>query len=245
MSARAEPGIAIRLPDINELRKAYAELPKTLAAVSLAAACKRALQPATGALKKNTPRGPTGNLARAVTIKSVTYSKTRTGVAVVGYKKAGSGKSKAAAGGRVRKGSDRAFHQFWIEFGTKERRIKTPSHKGFFIASSFNSLGPFRLFRKALVRGGAKVVQSSPKYPKAFFKSFPKNVPLVLPPVHPEEPILRTWREVRPEAAHRLEGEMRKGLVNAQKQLAIRAEKANAKKQAALDRAAAGWATLF
>lgn len=224
--------IEFEMPDINELRRGYARLPKGLRARTMAAACRRALQPGIAALKKHSPKGPTGNLQRAVAIKSVTYNATGTGVAVVGYTKAGSGKSKAVQGGKVRRGKDRAFHQFWIEFGTKERRIKVPSTSGRFIASSYATLGPFRIFQKSLVKGGRKVVQSSPKYPKAFFRAAPAGQPLVLAPVTSQAPVARTWDEVRPQASGRLESELRQGLVNAQKQLEIRAAKAAAKKAA-------------
>lgn len=286
MSRDPNLGIQFRLPDIDELRRAYSDLPKSLAAVTLAAACKRALQPSLAVLKANSPKGPTGNLQRAVTIKSVTYSKTRTGVAVAGYKKAGTGKSKSAGGGKIRRGSDRAFHQFWIEFGTKERRIRVPSSRGVFIASSFNTLGPFRIkstgahakranrFKRqaqrlmtraskqkfqdeasaaAMMRQKARGlmadagysemasrrVQTNPAYPKAFFTARPFGTPLVLPAMMPQEPVRRTWNQVRPTASGRLEHEMLDGLRRAQKQLEIRAAKANAKKQAALEAAAA------
>lgn len=286
MSRKADLGVEFQLPSIQELQKAYADLPKTLAAVTLAAACKRALQPGIAALKKRSPKGPTGNLQRSVAIKSVKYTKTRTGVAVVGYKKAGSGKSTASAGGKVRKGSDRAFHQFWLEFGTDERRIRVPSSRGIFMASSFNTLGPFRIkstsnhSRRAnrllkqsnrllaraskqkfqdeasaaagmrqkarglrsdagMARMQAARVQTTPAYPKAFFTARPFGTQLVLPPMHATEPVRNTWNEVKGKASTELRGELEEGLRKAQKQLEIRAAKANAKKQAALEAAAA------
>lgn len=286
MSREPFLGIQVRLPAIDELRRAYGDLPKSLAAVTLAAACKRALMPSLSVLKANSPQGPTGNLRRAVTIKSVKYTATRTGVAVAGYKKAGSGKSKAAAGGKIRRGSDRAFHQFWLEFGTKERRIRVPSSRGIFIASSFDTLGKFRIkptgkhARKARrlmkqayrlnVRAGkqkfqdeasaaglmrerarglmsaaatahaaSQRVQTTPAYPRAFFTARPMGTPLVLPPMHAQEPVRRTWEQIKAPAAGRLEAEMWDGLRRAQKQLEIRAAKAQAKKDAAIAAAAA------
>lgn len=86
-------------------------------------------------LRRLTPEGPSGNLKRAVAIKSVTYE-SGTVVAVVGYRRAGRGGS-ASAGGKVRAGPDRAFHQYWIEYGTATRKLKNGA-----IASSLKSFGP-------------------------------------------------------------------------------------------------------
>jgi len=226
----AMPMVKFDFPDIDELRDGFRALPKKLSAITQGAAVKRAMQPAVAALKANSPRGPTGNLARAVKLKTVRYPETGTGAAIVGYVKPGSGKSKSAQGGKVRKGSDRAFHQFWIEFGTKERRIVTPSKmRGYVIASSYDSLGPFALKRQRMVKGARKVVQSSPKYPKAFFKAAPAGQALVLPAVRAQQPVARTWNQVRAQVTGSLEKELRQGLVNARKQLEIYAAKRAAK----------------
>jgi len=230
----AMPMVKFDFPDIDELRDGFRALPKKLSAITQGAAVKRAMQPAVAALKANSPRGPTGNLARAVKLKTVRYPETGTGAAIVGYVKPGSGKSKSAQGGKVRKGSDRAFHQFWIEFGTKERRILNPSKmRGYVIASSYDSLGPFSLKRQRMVKGGRKVVQSSPKYPKAFFKAAPAGQALVLPAVRAQQPVARTWNQVRAQVTGSLEKELRQGLINARKQLEIYAAKRAAKLAAA------------
>jgi len=230
----AMPMVKFDFPDIDELRDGFRALPKKLSAITQGAAVKRAMQPAVAALKANSPRGPTGNLARAVKLKTVRYPKTGTGAAIVGYVKPGSGKSKSAQGGKVRKGSDRAFHQFWIEFGTKERRILNPSKmRGYVIASSYDSLGPFSLKRQRMVKGGRKVVQSSPKYPKSFFKAAPAGQALVLPAVRAQQPVARTWNQVRAQVTGSLEKELRQGLINARKQLEIYAAKRAAKLAAA------------
>jgi HK97 gp10 family phage protein len=228
------PMVKFDFPDIDELRDGFRALPKKLSAITQGAAVKRAMQPAVAALKANSPRGPTGNLARAVKLKTVRYPETGTGAAIVGYVKPGSGKSKSAQGGKVRKGSDRAFHQFWIEFGTKERRILNPSKmRGYVIASSYDSLGPFSLKRQRMVKGGRRVVQSSPKYPKAFFKAAPAGQALVLPAVRAQQPVARTWNQVRAQVTGSLEKELRQGLINARKQLEIYAAKRAAKLAAA------------
>jgi HK97 gp10 family phage protein len=225
----AMPAIKFEFPDFEELREGFRQLPKGLSAITQGAAVKRAMLPAVAALKANSPKGPTGNLARAVKIKSVRYAESGTGAAIVGYVKAGTGKAKVAQGGKVKKGSDRAFHQFWIEFGTKERKVKTRSSRGFMIASSFGSLGPFSIRRQRMVKGGRKVVQATPKYPKSFFKAAKAGEVLVLPAVKAQHPVRKTWEQVSPQVAASLTKELRQGLVNAQKQLAKYAAKKAAK----------------
>ena len=156
-------------------------LPGNLAAKYFASSLRKAMKPALERLKTNTPVGPTGNLRRAVAFVARKYPQDGRAVGLVGYIASGSGKSESAAGGSVRKGKDRAFHQGWLEFGTKERMISKKAAKGYmrvskngvmhevkqqggYIASSFRRLGPFSIVSSA---GGR--VQTKPKYTKAFF----------------------------------------------------------------------------
>jgi hypothetical protein len=81
----------------------------------LKAALTKAIEPAFQALKQTTPLGPTGNLRRAVAKKVIAYTKDGAAVAVLGFRRAGLSSSESAAGGTVRKGPDRAFHQWWLE----------------------------------------------------------------------------------------------------------------------------------
>ena len=152
----------------------------------IGAALRQAIKPGTKALRKNTPRGPTGNLKRAIATKVVKYWKQDYGwaAALTGYRRSGTGDSKSFGGGSVQIGKDRAFHQGFVEFGTKKRRTANGS-----IASSFNTRGPFKLevkesrkkgpngkYNKFLKRQGFRQtgnVSTVPKYPKAFFKSVP------------------------------------------------------------------------
>jgi hypothetical protein len=122
-------GIKLASTDISALRKAFRDIHPKVAAICMGAAAKRAMAPAESGLKSAVSGrivgvGPTGNLRRSVKAISRRYPKTGTGTAVVGFQKAGAGKSKSAAGGKVKRGPDRAFHQFWMEFGTKERETK-------------------------------------------------------------------------------------------------------------------------
>lgn len=162
----------VEFPELKELQKAFRQFRPSLAKKHMGAAIRRSLSPGLKALKANVSRGPTGNLARAVSSKVKTYV-SGNAVGLVGFIAAGSGKAKSAGGGKVQKGKDRAYHAGFLEFGTKERFIKTSSRRGgASIASSFRTLGPFKVARVAK-RGkfaGVVRVNTSPKYPKAFFK---------------------------------------------------------------------------
>jgi hypothetical protein len=117
--------LKLSMPAPYVVAEAFKQIPGNVAATCMGSAIKRAMQPCLVKLKALTPKGPTGNLARAAMVKSVRYPKTRTGVAVVGYRKAGTKPSKSAGGGTVKKGSDRGFHQFFLEKGTEDRVIET------------------------------------------------------------------------------------------------------------------------
>lgn len=91
----------------------------------LGAIMRKAVKPAIDKLREVTPVGPTGNLLRAARSKVVTYSKDGVAVGLIGYNRAGQESSVSAQGGSVRAGPDRAFHQWWLENGTKDRVINT------------------------------------------------------------------------------------------------------------------------
>lgn len=141
--------IKIEGPDLYELRNEFKKLPRNIAARVIGAGLKRAAKPGENALKQLTPKGPTGNLRRAIKTIVKRYPRDGAAVAIVGFVKAGSGASKSAAGGRVKKGSDRAFHQFWLEFGTNDRLVTTPGDQPYMRSSGVAN----RKLRKAL---GAK-----------------------------------------------------------------------------------------
>lgn len=129
----------------------------------------------------------TGNLARAVAMKTKVYTKNKANllvpIAVVGYRRSGTGDTKKS-GGSVQIGNDRAFHSHLVEFGTKRRfpgkskKIKSArvSINGrrqtlvlrkkekadpnkWHVMSSFTTSGPFKVNK-----GGG----TSPAYPFAF-----------------------------------------------------------------------------
>jgi len=187
----------------EELKRQFDEAARTKI---IAGAIRKALPTVVQRLKALTPVGPTGNLKRAVGSKVVEYPRDGNAVGIVGYQRAGTQRSQSAAGGTVRVGPDRAFHQWWLETGTKQRLIDTPtpprpytrkahtrttrsgtttqvqSHtvKGqgdnVYFASSFRRLGPFRIER---VSGRQGRVQTDPAYPKAFFRK--SNRPITIP----------------------------------------------------------------
>lgn len=174
----------------------------------LAAIMRKALKPGLEKLQEVTPVGPTGNLRLAASTKVVTYARDGVAVGLIGYQRSGRQPSESAAGGTVRRGKDRAFHQWWVEQGTQPRIVaklsNTPygrrghlrrvpgkpavevrphmvSGQNAYIASSFNRLGPFKVQPTPRVPSGGEGqrVQTDPPYPRAFFKKS-KN-PIVIP----------------------------------------------------------------
>lgn len=238
----AVAGVSLSL-DTSELLQLQESLGKVFdnagLADTLADALEKALEPAKLRLRENTPVGPTGNLKRAVNMKIVPYRRNGVAVGLIGYNRAGVGKTKSAAGGSVQAGPDRAFHQWWLEYGTKQRVVAKLSNKPYqrkahervmksgkvasirahqvsgqnaYIASSYNRLGPFQM-----AKGTDGRVQTDPAYPKAFFRKS-KN-PIVIPAMNPggsgEPPIQKTWREYQGKVAERLTSELRISLERA------------------------------
>jgi HK97 gp10 family phage protein len=144
------------LPDLADLRREFKQLPNNVAARYLGAALKRAVQPLRTAIRRNTPRGPTGNLQKSVGIKAKTFPKKGTAYVLVGYQNSGGDRGKG-------------YHQGLVEFGTKDRKTKGR------IASSWNfpKSGPRSGFTIQTISRGRNrgQVRTSPRPPKAFFKS--------------------------------------------------------------------------
>ena len=126
--------ISLDAADLKAKQKALANLfgpdgNKGLSQV-LGDALEKAILPAYLRLREVTPVGPTGNLQRAVDQKVVMYPKNGGAVGLIGYRQ--SSKEKGTAGtGSVRLGKERGFHQWWLEFGTKERVVEAVSNKPF------------------------------------------------------------------------------------------------------------------
>jgi hypothetical protein len=166
---------SVDFPELEAIKAQFRSLPNKLSAKYIGSALRRTLAPAETRLKSNVGRlnRVTGNLNRAITTKVKRYPKTGNAVALLGFVAAGSGKSAKFRGGSVRTGKDRAFHAGFLEFGTKQRSVRSSSRRaGASIASSFKSRGAFKI-AKVATRGptaGFVRVSTTPKYPKAFFK---------------------------------------------------------------------------
>jgi hypothetical protein len=185
-------------------------LPPRQASEVIGDAVKKAIQPMTRKLREITPVGPTGNLKRAVTSKVVKYAQSGVAVGIVGYTRAGDEPAVSAAGGTVRVGKDRAFHQWLLEFGTKRRVLTRISNKPYQRKSPTTPFTRTRLGQQETVRGKGVVhwvsgqnaviassfnrlgpfqvvrnedrdgVQTNPAYPRAFFKKAKKGQPLII-----------------------------------------------------------------
>lgn len=120
--------MTLEFPDLPGLAEQFRQLPKSLASAAIGAAVKRALKPAQEALKRLTPVGPTGNLKRGIATKAKRYPKTGAAVAIVGYRKSGTGRP--PKGKRRNKASDKTQHQFLVEYGSKPRVTKSGANRG-------------------------------------------------------------------------------------------------------------------
>ena len=133
-----------------------------VAALHMGAALREAAKPALKALKAITPKGPTGNLRKASTITVRRYWNQGSAAAFIEHK---SSKRQGKMG----------MHSSILEHGTKPRFTKTR------FASSFQPKyrGKFEINQKRVMKSGknkGKVrFTTSPKYPKAFFKSAPTD----------------------------------------------------------------------
>ena len=204
--------IGFDFPELERIRNELRALGnKEANAAILGDALEKAIFPAQLRLREVTPEGPTGNLKRAVSSKVKTYPQDGGAVALVGYERSGQGDSASAQGGSVRAGKDRAFHQWWLEFGTKPRQINRKSIKPYdrrpytkvmksgrvvrveghkveagqnqYIASSWNRLGKFKMAKTPRQPDGSRAVQTDPGYPNAFFKA--SSTPFQIPPTPP------------------------------------------------------------
>ena len=146
--------ININSEELRGLRDRLREfLPPRQASDVIGDAVRKAIQPMTRRLREITPVGPTGNLKRAVTSKVVKYAQSGVAVGIVGYTRAGESGSASAAGGSVRVGKDRAFHQWLLEFGTKRRVLTKISNKPYQRKSPTVPFTRVRMGQQETVRG--------------------------------------------------------------------------------------------
>lgn len=201
--------ITVDFPELSQIKKAFSELPGNIAAKYMAAALGKAITPGYTALKQLTPKGPTGNLRRAIRKKTKRYTKKGTGVALVGYTAAPRKKAETL------KGNEKGSHQGFLEFGTKERKTKGR------IASSFARSGPV----KVVMAKRAKTVKTNPKPPKGFVKAAAGggNVSLGAFPVGGKSgvpPVKTAFERTKTQISGLLTKEMTMALNNATKEMA-------------------------
>lgn len=156
--------IDIELPTLKELKVAFRMLPSNIAAKHMTAALGRAIDPAYKRLKKNTPKGPTGNLRKAIGKKTRKYVRSGAGVALVGFRKPPKGDAMGP-----RRANELGYHAHLLE-----KPVGWRTTEGRF-ASSFKTRGPFEI-KKFSSRLKASRVRTSPRPPQAFFKSASKGL---------------------------------------------------------------------
>lgn len=196
--------------ELAVLRSKFRQLPRNISARYMAAALRVALKPALAALRRLTPKGPTGNLKRSIATKVKRY-KSGNAVALVGYQAANADNPKA-----------RGFHQGFLEFGTKER-----STKGRY-ASTFRSKTPERAgpFQIVVARRGRSAGKMRTKpFPKSFFKAAKQGqqVNLGKMPIGGRKkipPVKTAYQQSLPEVRKTLELQMAVRLENALKDVA-------------------------
>lgn len=108
--------VEVSIPGLEQIQKDFLQFGKYMSARYMAAGLKRAVERGgtVNVLKNLTPKGQTGNLRRAVAIKSKIYLNTGTGIAIVGYR---SGRKWKEPYDPTKLG----YHQGLVEFGTKQR----------------------------------------------------------------------------------------------------------------------------
>jgi HK97 gp10 family phage protein len=150
--------LSMEFPELTQLREQFKELPKNIAAKHLGAALRKAMAPGQVSLRKNTPKGPTGNLRKSIKTKVKVYANDGNAVGIVGY--------------AIGKGS-LGYHQGFLEFGTKERKTKgrfASSWKSSSLNNSQYVRGGFTILNPKRGRNAGKLI-TKPKSPKAFFKT--------------------------------------------------------------------------
>jgi hypothetical protein len=206
VAGRAKVQAEVASDEIQRLQAELRTFPEKIMQRYGLRAVKKAAYWGKSALERQVSRlgRKTGNLARAVTVKTKTYKKNRMNipvpVAVIGYRRSGTGDSKKVPGGKIQIGNDRAFHAHLVEFGTQRRfpgksrkfrskrtsvngfrqtlvlRTKEAVHSDRVLMSSFKTGGPFKVSKAG----------TNPAYPLAFIASVDPSKGLgAMPALHP------------------------------------------------------------
>jgi hypothetical protein len=167
-----------------------------------------------------------------VNYKVKTYPRNGGAVGLIGYNRSGKGEAQEMTAGGVQLGPDRAFHQWWLEFGTKRRVVRKVANKSYtrrsklgkvhevsgqnsVIASSQARYGKFQINPDQ--KGG---FTTDPQYPKAFFKKAKKGQELVIDPsplggIDGQPPVKTAWQQSQSKVAFILQQELRISLERA------------------------------
>lgn len=200
--------LSLKFPDLAQLRDEFKKLPTNIAAKHLLAALRAATKPGIAALRKNTPRGPTGNLRKSIKFKGTKYTKDGNAVGMVGYSWGGESKG---------------YHQGFLEFGTKERTTKKTR-----FASSWKN-GQFLVVNPRRGKNAGKLT-TNPRPPKAFFKTAKQGekVGLGKMPIGgrtKQPPVKASFAQSRPQMISLLRGELAARLQKALAEVKGRAAK--------------------
>jgi hypothetical protein len=216
--ARIVKGTGIVIDELKEIQALLKDYPRAIRRKYMKAAFNAVTRPAMQALKKATPRGPTGNLKRSV------VKKASPNYAIVGYSASKKKDDPTAKG----------FHQNLLEYGG--RKVRTT--KSGRIASTFNNPGQgrggavqTRITKQGRNRGQLKTV--SPRFPKGFLKSAPlgQKVTLGKMPVGGrtgQPPIRTAFAQAQGQIRSVLKQQMSTVLERANKDMARRARPKNA-----------------
>jgi hypothetical protein len=180
-----------------------------VASLHMGAALRKAAKPALDALKAITPKGPTGNLRKSSMITVRNYWNQGNAAAFIEHK------SSKRLGKRGR-------HSSILEHGTRQRFTKgriASSYYGRNLAKGEARNTGFKINQKKVAKSGknkGKVrFTTTPKYPKAFFKSAPKGEKVALgtgPALHL---VSRAYSKALPQLQTEMLKELNKALAKA------------------------------
>jgi hypothetical protein len=214
--------VKVEFPQIEEIKKAFRSMPPALAAQTEGKALKKVIDPGYKALLANVRamNQVSGNLLRAVAVKRKGYKKTGSAVALAGFIVAES--DRKASQKVQQKGRDKAYHQSFIEFGTKERRTKGR------YASSFKKRGPFEIAKRVFsvsTRSVSRRIYTNPATPRAFFKVAKKGNTVPLGAMKPggrtgKPPVRSAYESALPQMKALMPAEMTKAILGVNKSVA-------------------------
>ena len=151
MAGKIVAGTGIVFPEMQEIRALLRDYPKSIRRKYMKAAFNAVTKPAMRALRAATPRGPTGNLKKAVA------KKAHPNYAIVGY----------AANRQKADENAKGFHQNLLEYGG--RKVRQTKGR---VASTFGSKAKGRSGPITIRTGNSgKLKTLGPRFPKGFFKT--------------------------------------------------------------------------